>query len=59
MATFLKQPQVSLLVLQVKANQVSVLGQVNRPGRYPLEAGTTRLSEVLAQAGGIIAVGGF
>ena len=55
---FLKQPQVSLLVLQVKANQVSVLGQVNRPGRYPLEAGTTRLSEVLAQAGGIIAVAG-
>ena len=33
---FLKQPQVSLLVLQVKANQVSVLGQVNRPGRYAL-----------------------
>ncbi|MGE5451383.1 MAG: polysaccharide export protein EpsE [Acidobacteriota bacterium] len=55
---FLKQPQVSILVMQVRANQVSVLGQVNRPGRYPLEAGTTRLSEVLAQAGGIIAVAG-
>lgn len=55
---FLKQPQVSILVMQVRANQVSVLGQVNRPGRYPLEAGTTRLSEVLAQAGGIIAIAG-
>lgn len=51
---FLKQPQVSILVIAVKANQVSVLGQVNRPGRYPLEAGNSRLSEVLALAGGIV-----
>lgn len=55
---FLKQPQVSVLVLQVKSNQVSVLGQVNRPGRYPLESGSTKLSELLAQAGGIVPVGG-
>ena len=34
-------------------NQVSVLGQVNRPGRYPLEQAQTRLSDVLALAGGI------
>lgn len=51
---FLKQPQVSILVLTVKSNQVSVLGYVNRPGRYPLEAGTSKVSEVLAQAGGIL-----
>jgi len=51
---FLKQPQVAILVIAVKANQVSVLGQVNRPGRYPLEAGNSRLSEVLALAGGIV-----
>jgi polysaccharide export outer membrane protein len=51
---FLKQPQVSILVLAIKANQVSVLGQVNKPGRYPLEAGSSKLSEVLAQAGGIV-----
>lgn len=51
---FLKQPQVSILVLAVKSNQVSVLGYVNRPGRYPLEAGTSKISEVLAQAGGIL-----
>ena len=55
---FLKQPQVSILVLAVKANQVSVLGQVNKPGRYPLEVGSSKLSEVLAQAGGIIAGAG-
>lgn len=50
---FLKQPQVSVLVMQVRGHQVSVLGQVNRPGRYPLDMVGMRLSEVLAQAGGI------
>ena len=40
--------------MAVKSNQVSVLGYVNRPGRYPLEAGTSKVSEVLAQAGGIL-----
>lgn len=50
---FLKQPQVTLIVLQVRSNQVSVLGMVNRPGRYPIEINGTRLSEMLAQAGGV------
>jgi len=49
---FVKSPQVTLVVLQVRGNQVSVLGQVNRPGRYPLEVADMRLSEVLALAGG-------
>lgn len=49
---FVKSPQVTLVVLQVRGNQVSVLGQVNRPGRYPLEVADMRLSEVLAMAGG-------
>jgi polysaccharide biosynthesis/export protein len=55
---YLKQPQVSILVLAVKANQVSVLGLVSKPGRYPLEVGSSKLSEVLAQAGGIVAGAG-
>jgi polysaccharide biosynthesis/export protein len=50
---FLKQPQVSLLVVQVRGSQVSVLGQVNRPGRYPVETADMRLSDLLAMAGGI------
>jgi polysaccharide export outer membrane protein len=54
---FVREPQVSLLLMQVKGNQVSVLGQVNRPGRYPIEVAGMRLSDALAQAGGI-AVGG-
>lgn len=51
---FLKQPQVSILVALVKGNQVSVLGAVTRPGRYPLETTNTRLSEALANGGGIM-----
>ena len=46
-------PQGEVEVLQVRGNQVSVLGQVNRPGRYPLEVAQMRLSDVLALAGGI------
>ena len=54
---FVKQPQVTLLVLQVRGNQASVLGQVNRPGRYPIEVADMRLTDLLASAGGT-AVGG-
>ena len=50
---FLKQPQVSLLVVQVRGSQVSVLGQVNRPGRFPVETADMRLTDMLATAGGI------
>jgi polysaccharide export outer membrane protein len=50
---FVKQPQVSILVTQVRGHQVSVLGNVGRPGRFPLEQADTRLTDVLANAGGI------
>lgn len=54
---FVKQPQVSITVVQARGNQVSVLGQVGRPGRYPLETGEVRLSDILATAGGVAATG--
>ena len=54
---FVKAPQVSVLVTQVRGNQASVLGQVNRPGRFPIEAPDLRLSDLLAVAGGV-AIGG-
>ncbi|MEK8050116.1 polysaccharide export protein EpsE [Ideonella sp. DXS22W] len=49
---FVKNPQVTLVVLQVRGNQASVLGQVNRPGRYPIEVADMRLTDLLAMAGG-------
>lgn len=54
---FLKSPQVNINVLQVRGNQVAVLGQVTRPGRFPLETANVRASEVLAAAGGITPLG--
>lgn len=50
---FVKQPQVTIAVLQVRGNQANVLGQVNRPGRYPLEVVGMRLTDLLAMAGGV------
>lgn len=54
---FLQQPQVNIVLVQVRGNQVSVLGQVQRPGRFPLEIANTRVSDVLAMAGGTTATG--
>jgi polysaccharide export outer membrane protein len=50
---FLIKPQVVVLLEEIRGNQIAVLGQVNKPGRFPLETSTMRLSDVLALAGGI------
>ncbi|MBB3195019.1 polysaccharide export protein EpsE [Roseateles terrae] len=55
---FVKQPQVSILVMKVTGNQASVLGAVNQPGRYPLELADTRLTDLLANARGVAPSGG-
>jgi len=38
---FIKHPQVSILPLLMRSNQVSVLGLVNRAGRFALETFTS------------------
>jgi polysaccharide biosynthesis/export protein len=53
----LKAPQVNIVLLQVRGNQVSVLGQVNKPGRFPLETMNVRVSDMLAAAGGVTPTG--
>ena len=50
---FVRQPQVTITLVQARGNQVSVLGHVGRPGRYPLETGEVRLTDMLATAGGV------
>ncbi|PIM51270.1 polysaccharide export protein EpsE [Roseateles chitinivorans] len=55
---FVKQPQVTIVVLKVTGNQASVLGQVNQPGRYPLEVADMRLTDLLANARGVSPAGG-
>jgi len=54
---FVRSPQVNITLKQVRGNQVAVLGQVNRPGRFPLETGNTRVSDMLASAGGVTPTG--
>jgi polysaccharide export outer membrane protein len=50
---FMQQPQVTMTLVQARRKQVSVLGAVGKPGPVPLEYANTRLSDVLAVAGGI------
>ena len=54
---FVKNPQVNLLVTALTSQQVSVLGQVNRAGRYPID-GSRSVLDLLALAGGISLDGG-
>ena len=54
---FVPRAQVTVVVTQFRSRQVSVLGQVNRPGRYPIEEPTLRLTDVLAIAGGVSPTG--
>jgi polysaccharide export outer membrane protein len=54
---FVLNPQVNILLTQALGNQVSVIGQVNRPGRYSIEVAGGHLSGMLATAGGIAGTG--
>jgi polysaccharide export outer membrane protein len=54
---FLKNPQVNVAVTQVRSRQVSVLGHVQKPGRYPLDDASSRLTDLLALAGGVAPTG--
>jgi polysaccharide export outer membrane protein len=52
--SFLRQPQVSVLILEYMSQKVSVLGHVSKPGQYSLRA-ASKVLDVLAEAGGVIA----
>ncbi len=53
---FILEPFVTLNVLQYRSQQISVLGRVNRPGKFILEK-VSRVTDALALAGGIVADG--
>jgi len=55
---FVKDPQVNIMVSVMESQQVSVLGQVNKPGRFPID-GTHSLTDVLAMAGGLTPDAGY
>jgi len=54
---YVKNAQVNILVTTQQSQQVSILGQVLKPGRYPMD-GKRSITEMLAVAGGIAPDGG-
>lgn len=54
---FLRTAQVNIMVTELQSQQVSMLGQVLRPGRYPIN-GTRTVTDMLAVAGGVGPDGG-
>ncbi|VAW88635.1 hypothetical protein MNBD_GAMMA16-1171 [hydrothermal vent metagenome] len=54
---FIKNPQVSLIVADYRSQQISILGWVNKPGKYSIEGFSTIL-DVIAMAGGLKADAG-
>jgi polysaccharide biosynthesis/export protein len=50
---FIRNPQMSVLVVEYRSQTVSVLGQVTKPGPYPLTKPST-IIDLLANAGGVI-----
>ncbi|MFO1205511.1 MAG: polysaccharide export protein EpsE [Burkholderiales bacterium] len=55
---FVLNPQVNMVVTQFRSRMVSVLGQVGKPGRYPIEERSANVSDMLATAGGVLPTGG-
>lgn len=51
---FVLKPQVTISLVQVRSSQISILGQVGKPGRYPIETVGSKVSEMIAMAGGVV-----
>ena len=49
---YVMSPQVSLIVEQYRSQQVSVLGEVNKPGKYAIE-GESTVIDLIVLAGGV------
>src|SRR5450631_2143295 len=54
---FMVSPHVTVTMVQARGSQVTVLGLVTRPGRYPLDATDSHLTDIIALAGGIAPAG--
>ena len=51
---FVLKPQVSIQTVSIKSSQISILGQVGKPGRFPIEIVGSKVSEMIAAAGGVL-----
>ena len=53
---YMENPTISVMVKEVNSYQIYVLGEVNKPGKYPLKSKTTLLQGITV-AGGFTAYG--
>ena len=51
---FVLKPQVTIQTTQIRSSQISILGQVGKPGRFPIELVSSKVSEMIAAAGGVL-----
>lgn len=51
---FVLKPQVTIQTVRILSSQISVLGQVGKPGRYPIDIASSKVSEMVAAAGGVV-----
>jgi len=51
---FVLKPQVTIQTVSIKSSQISILGQVAKPGRFPIEIVGSKVSEMIAAAGGVV-----
>jgi len=54
---FVLRPQVTIQVAQIRSSVISILGQVAKPGRFPIESVGAKVSEMIAIAGGVLPTG--
>lgn len=54
---FVIKPQVAVQLLEIRSAQISIIGQVAKPGRYPIDTTNSKVSDMIASAGGIAATG--
>ena len=54
----LRQPEVTIFITRSMSHNVTILGEVSRPGVYPLEKQHTTLLEAISMAGGLLTTAG-
>ncbi|MEO7557616.1 MAG: polysaccharide export protein EpsE [Gammaproteobacteria bacterium] len=53
---FVNKPQLNISILEYRSQQVSVLGQVNKPGKYAID-GPSNVLDLISLAGGVSEAG--
>ncbi|MEW6353098.1 MAG: polysaccharide export protein EpsE [Pseudomonadota bacterium] len=50
---YVEQPQVNISIMEYRSQQVSVLGQVSKPGKYPIDGPGAAVLDLISLAGGV------